>query len=220
MNKIYWLSVFSILISLTFTSCSNEENKKPEATEEQKKDTLTTAETKIPEEEDPLANIPAMCKPFFIEGNKLTFVEERIETTNCSMDQETGEMIDNEPQERKSRKTIKVEVVKVEKNKKGVWVATLKHSGNFPKKWYTDESAIWNDDMAMHFQADPKPTERTKNEVSISVYYDKSIGSWAYGEQVGDGMYITNFNKTKGVVGFSTYYSNMCESIEVFTRLK
>ena len=220
MKKNYWLNTFALFIALIFASCSNDDSKKIEASKEQKKDTTTVAETTTPEEEDPLANIPSMCKPFFTEGNKLTFVEERVETTNCFMDEATGEMIDGEPKEKTTRKTIKVEVVKVEKNKKGVWVATLKHNGNFANKWYTDESAIWTDEMAIHFQSDPKPTDRQINEVSVSVYYDKRSASWAYTEQVGDGMYIINFSKTKGVSGFSTSYSNMCETIDVYTRLK
>jgi hypothetical protein len=129
-------------------------------------------------------------------------------------------MIGVEPNEKKTRKTINIEVVKVEKNKKVVWVATLKHNGNFPKKWFTVEVSVWSDDKNLHLPVKPKSMSREKSDLNIDVEYSKADGMWSYSEEFGDAMFITKFSDTKGVAGFTKYYMGPCESFEVNIRLK
>lgn len=209
--------LFSALL-LIGTSCGgNNDEKKPTTDNLGSKDS-TNQQTKVKEEVDTLAGIPGFCKPFFLVGNELTYVQERIETVNCYFDQETGEMVEKASDPKITKETIKVTVTKVEKNKKGVWVATLKHNGDFSKKWYTDEKSIWNDNMTGKFPVDPKQKDREIDGVSTSIYFNK--GSWSYDEQQGDGMSGIHFNAEKGINEFVFAYSNMCETIELITKLK
>jgi hypothetical protein len=216
--KILHISLVSTLLFLGNSCGGNKEPKQPTTETKKEKDTVQEV-TETKEEVDTLAGIPGFCKPFFLVGNELTYVQERTETVNCSYDEETGESVEIEPVPKTTKKTIKVTVTKVEKNKKGVWVATLKHNGEFPKKWFTDEKSIWNDQMSMHLPAEPKAKDKEINGVNISIYFNKTMGSWVYDESV-DGSNQVHFNETKGVNMFAFSYSNMCESFEVITKLK
>jgi hypothetical protein len=218
MKKLHVILFTSLVILGTSCGGNNKPTKPTDKDKEEKDTTVQTKETK--EEVDTLAGIPGFCKSFFLVGNELTFVQERIETVRCAYDEETGETIDIEPVPKTTKKTIKVTVTKVEKNKKGVWVTTLKHNGEFPKKWYTDEKSIWNDEMAGRFPAEPKPKDREVNGVSTSIYFNKISGCWVYDEQMGDGISGVHFNADKGISNFVFSYTNMCESIELYTKLK
>jgi hypothetical protein len=217
--KALHVTLVSSLLFLGYSCGGNSEQKQPTTENQEEKDT-TKQQVEEKEEVDTLAGIPGFCKPFFLVGNELTFVQERVETVNCAYDEETGESIDVEPVPKTTKKTIKVTVAKVEKNKKGVWVATLKHNGEFPKKWYTDEKSIWNDEMTGRFPAEPKQKDKEINGVSTSVYFNKTTGCWVYDEQMGDGVSGIHFDDEKGISQFVFGYSNMCESIELYTKLK
>ena len=218
MNKIHPF-LFSALLLLGTSCGGNNDSKKPTTDNKEKKDT-TNLQMESKEVVDSLAGISGFCKPFFLVGNELTFVQERIETVDCYVDQETGETVAGEgiTAPKITKETIKVTVTKVEKNKKGVWVATLKHNGDFSKKWYTDEKSIWNDNMTGKFPVDPKQKDREIDGVSTSIYFNK--GSWSYDEQQGDGMSGIHFNAEKGISEFVFAYSSVCETIELITKLK
>ena len=218
MNKIHPF-LFSALLLLGTSCGGNNDSKKPTTDNKEKKDT-TNLQTESKEVVDSLAGISGFCKPFFLVGNELTFVQERIETVDCYVDQETGETVAGEgiTAPKITKETIKVTVTKVEKNKKGVWVATLKHNGDFSKKWYTDEKSIWNDNMTGKFPVDPKHKDREIDGVSTSIYFNK--GSWSYEEQQGDGMSGIHFNAEKGINEFVFAYSSVCEAIELIAKLK
>ena len=216
-NPLYYLLIALMMIA---TSCSGDETPNQENPNKNSENDTLTKEPDVKEEIDTLAGIPGYCKPFFLVGNELTFIQERTETINCAIDEETGEAVDIEPVPKITRKIIKVTVSKVEKNKKGVWIATLKHNGDFPKKWFTDETSIWNNEMAGRFPVEPRTKDQEIDGVSISVYFNKTIGSWAYDEQIGDGLSGIHFDEEKGINGFVYGYSSMCESIELDTKLK
>jgi hypothetical protein len=148
-----------------------------------------------------------------------------LSTRRCD---ENGEIIQSEDGEiepdyvvDQSSKNVTVKVVKVEKDAKGIWVATLKSNDpSFPLKWYSDEKSVWHEGMLMHFPANPKKLSKNVDDQEVEIDFDPAKQTWTYSEYVGDAFYNISFHKELGLKGINSVYDAVCEMNETFLTKK
>jgi hypothetical protein len=164
-------------------------------------------------------------RQLFQVDNELKFKEKTENTRFCD---ENGEMILSEDGEiepdyiiDESSKNVSVKIVKVEKDQKGIWIATIKSNDpSFPSKWYTDEKSVWFDDMAMHFPSNPKKLSKNIKGTEVEIDYDKSSHTWTYSEFTGEIVYTLSFQDKNGLSSISHSYDGACESNQVMLTKK
>lgn len=203
-------------MSLLVYSCGQPDKSKNKEKPEKKTEIKEKEKPEEIIEKDP--EFSPLWKALFQVGNELKFREETESTRFCD---DNGLFIETVTENGEpdyifdeSSKNVSVKVVKVEKDKKGIWVATIKSNDpTFPSKWYTDEKSVWFDDMVMHFPSNPKKLNKTINGIEVKIDFDKSSQTWTYSEyMMTSSLYTISFHDKNGLSGISQSYNGACES--------
>jgi len=212
-----------VFISMLIVSCG--QNAEPE----KKKNTSAQKEEKekpqVEEVKDEMPVFSSFWAELFTVNTELKFKQKSMITRRCD---ENGEIIQSEDGEiepdyivDQSSKNVTVKVIKVEKDTKGIWVATVKSNDpSFPLKWYSDEKSIWHDGMVMHFPANPKKLSKNVDGQEVEIDFDPAKQAWTYSEYIGDAMYMISFHKVLGLKGVTMIYDAVCEMNETILTKK
>jgi hypothetical protein len=196
---------------------------------EKKKNTSAQKEEKekpqVEEVKDEMPVFSSFWAELFTVNTELKFKQKSMITRRCD---ENGEIIQSEDGEiepdyivDQSSKNVTVKVIKVEKDTKGIWVATVKSNDpSFPLKWYSDEKSIWHDGMVMHFPANPKKLSKNVDGQEVEIDFDPAKQAWTYSEYIGDAMYMISFHKVLGLKGVTMIYDAVCEMNETILTKK
>jgi hypothetical protein len=212
-----------LLVALILVSCG--QNAEPE----KKKNTSAQKEEKekpqVEEAKNEMPVFSSFWSEFFIVDNEIKFKEKSNITRRCD---ENGEIIQSEDGEiepdyvvDESSKNVTVKVLKVEKDAKGIWVATVKSNDpSFPLKWYSDEKSVWHEGMMMHFPANPKKLSKSVDGQDVEIDFDPAKQTWYYREYAGDAVYIISFHKVFGMKSMTLLYDAVCEMNETILTKK
>jgi hypothetical protein len=207
-----------VFISLLVCSCGQSDKSKKEENSTKKTEIKEKVKPEEVVEKNP--EFSPLWSLLFQVGNELKFREKTVNKRLCdengeSLVSEDGEMATNNIID-ESSKNVSVKIVKVEKDLKGIWVATIKSNDpSFPSKWYTDEKSVWFEDMAMHFPSNPKKLSKTIKDTEVSIDFDKSNQTWTYSEVMGDMVYTISFHEKNGLSHISHLYDGICETNQI-----
>lgn len=216
-------SINVLLVALFIVSCG--QNTEPEKKKNALEKTEKNEKPKVEEVKDEMPIFSSYWAELFTVNTELKFKQISNSTRRCD---ENGEIIQSEDGEiepdyvvDESSKNVTVKVLKVEKDAKGIWVATVKSNDpSFPSKWYSDEKSIWHDGMLIHFPANPKKLSKSFDGQDVEVEFDPAKQTWYYREYAGDAVYIMSFHKVFGMKGITSVYDAVCEMNETILTKK
>lgn len=133
-----------LFVALFIFSCG--QNSAPEKEKNASIENEQKEKPKVEEVKNEMPVFSSFWAELFTVNTELKFKQKTLSIKRC-----------NDYVADESLKNVTVKVLKVEKDVKGIWVATVKSNDpSFPLKWYSDEKSIWHEGMVMHFPPNPK----------------------------------------------------------------